>query len=101
MAIGAALLLQGCVSTAEEQAGEDHRVCIGYGLAYGSPQYVDCRRSVVEDRNRRQDAYERTRSMQILGNSMVKAVEASKPAPKPQVCRFERQPNGWDTRVCR
>jgi hypothetical protein len=100
MVAAAALLLQGCVS-AKDQANEDDQICLGYGLQRGSPPYVDCRRSLVEDRNRRQEAYERTRGMQILGNSMVRAVEAAKPAPKPQVCRFERQPDGWDRRVCR
>jgi hypothetical protein len=100
MVAAAALVLQGCVS-AQEQANEDDRICLGYGLQRGSPQYIECRRSILDDRRIRQESADRARAMQSLGNSMVRAVEASKPAPKPQVCRFERQPDGWDRRVCR
>ncbi len=100
MVLAGALLLQGCV-TADEQAAEDNRVCLSYGLERGSPQYVECRRSLMDDRRARTESYNRMRSVQSLGDSLVKAAEASKPAPKPQVCRFERQADGWDRRVCR
>jgi hypothetical protein len=99
MVLAGALVLQGCVS-AKEQANEDDQICLGYGLQRGSPQYIDCRRSIMDDRRAREESRNRLRSIQSLGDSLVKASEKNKPQPRPQNCRFVRQADGWDRRVC-
>lgn len=66
IAASVALALTGCV-TSEQRIAQDDQQCLSYGVQKGSPEYVQCRMKLDENRSNRQAAASFGRSGGVVG----------------------------------
>lgn len=67
-----AAALSGCITSQDEKIAADDRQCLSYGVPKGSPEYIECRARLDQQRSDRQ-------ALQGLGRSggLVGAIERS------------------------
>jgi hypothetical protein len=62
-----ALPLAGCMTTQSEQIAADDARCLSYGVAKGSPTYIQCRLSLDQQRSDRQALQGAAQSGGLMG----------------------------------
>ena len=90
------------VLTPEELAQQDDQVCRSYGMAFGTPEYAQCRQFQQADRTAKYQAYQQRQAAESVARSLQNAA-AQKERQKTlnQRCYFtEPDKSGWSKRVC-